>query len=40
MKVLQSDAWCGVTHKADRANVEKMLRDLVEMGTYPRSLWA
>ncbi|GMU82016.1 MAG: nucleotidyltransferase [Planctomycetota bacterium] len=40
VKVLQSaDAWCGVTHRADRANVEKMLRDLVEMGTYPRRLW-
>lgn len=40
VKVLQSaDAWCGVTHRADRANVERMLRDLVELGTYPRTLW-
>ena len=41
VKVLGSDdAWCGVTHKHDKLNVEDVLRDLVQRGVYPEQIWA
>jgi hypothetical protein len=32
--------WCGVTYPEDISLVAATLRDLVDRGVYPRSLWA
>jgi len=38
--VLQTpDAWFGVTYQEDKPRVLKAIRDLVDAGTYPESLW-
>lgn len=34
------DRWCGVTYPADRAHVAKVIRGLVDAGTYPEQLWS
>jgi len=40
MSVLQTpDSWFGVTYQEDRPKVLKAIRDLVDNGTYPESLW-
>ena len=40
MSVLQTpDAWFGVTYQEDKPRVLKAIRDLVDAGTYPESLW-
>ena len=33
------DRWMGVTHPEDRPRVERMIRELVAQGCYPRKLW-
>jgi hypothetical protein len=33
------DAWCGVTHRGDRAPLERMLRERIARGEYPEHLW-
>ena len=33
------DSWFGSTYREDKAGVVARIRDLVESGTYPRSLW-
>jgi hypothetical protein len=40
MSVLQTpDSWFGVTYQEDRPKVLKAIRELVDNGTYPESLW-
>jgi dTDP-glucose pyrophosphorylase len=40
MSVLQTpDSWFGVTYQDDKPRVLKAIRDLVEEGIYPESLW-
>ena len=40
MKVLNSEAqWFGVTYQEDKPIVQQKLKDLVEEGVYPESLW-
>jgi choline kinase len=40
MTVLQTpDSWFGVTYQADKPVVLKAIRDLVDRGVYPESLW-
>lgn len=40
MSVLQTpDAWFGVTYQEDKPVVLKAIRDLVDEGVYPESLW-
>ena len=33
------DAWCGVTHRNDKARVAERIRDLIAQGVYPPELW-
>ena len=41
MTVLQTpDSWFGVTYQEDKSRVLKAIRELVDDGTYPESLWA
>jgi dTDP-glucose pyrophosphorylase len=41
MSVLQTpDSWFGVTYQDDKPRVLKAIRDLVDEGIYPESLWA
>lgn len=41
MSVLQTpDSWFGVTYQDDKPKVLKAIRDLVDSGVYPESLWA
>ncbi len=40
MSVLQTpDSWFGVTYQEDKPKVLKAIRDLVDAGVYPESLW-
>jgi dTDP-glucose pyrophosphorylase len=40
MSVLQtSESWFGVTYQEDKPNVLKAIRELVDQGLYPESLW-
>jgi hypothetical protein len=40
MSVLQSpESWFGVTYQEDKPKVQKAIRDLVDSGVYPESLW-
>lgn len=40
MKVLQTpESWFGVTYQEDKPKVLKAIRDLVDAGVYPESLW-
>jgi len=40
MKVLKtSSRWFGMTYREDRLEVERRIREYVERGDYPRSLW-
>ena len=40
VKILQTDErWFGITYKEDKPFVEKAVRDFVERGVYPPSLW-
>ena len=40
MKVLRSDSeWFGVTYREDRPAVVGRIRELVDDGAYPESLW-
>jgi len=40
MSVLQTpDSWFGVTYQEDKPKVLKAIRDLVDSGIYPESLW-
>lgn len=34
------DAWCGLTHVADRERVREHVAELVRRGEYPRELWS
>ncbi len=41
MSVLQSaETWFGVTYKEDKPKVLKAIKDLVDLGVYPASLWS
>jgi UTP-glucose-1-phosphate uridylyltransferase len=41
MSVLQTpDAWFGVTYQEDKPKVLKAIRQLVDSGAYPESLWS
>lgn len=41
MSVLQTpDSWFGVTYQEDKPRVLKAIRDLVDSGVYPESLWS
>jgi len=41
MSVLQTpESWFGVTYQEDKPKVLKAIRDLVERGVYPQTLWA
>jgi NDP-sugar pyrophosphorylase family protein len=40
LKVIPADTeWFGVTYIEDKPFVEKKIRDLIDMGVYPESLW-
>lgn len=40
VKILRTDArWFGITYKEDKPFVERAVRELVERGAYPPSLW-
>jgi NDP-sugar pyrophosphorylase family protein len=41
VKVLRSnDSWFGVTYREDHAQVVESIRQLIQKGVYPESLWA
>jgi len=40
VKVLHTnDSWFGITYRGDRAIAAKCMRDLIDKGVYPESLW-
>lgn len=40
VRVLPAKArWCGVTHRADREIVVRIIADMVQRGEYPENLW-
>jgi len=41
VRVLESnDSWFGVTYPDDKPDVVRSIRELVDKGVYPESLWS